>query len=218
MIEKFVLPNGEQVEFIPESHTYIVRGKKLPSITTVLKIVHGDSYSNVNPELLKRSSEYGTKVHKEIQDLVEIRKTGIDIEPFLMKSTQETKNYFNMIEPIYHIDPLMTEIVVVLYDENNEPVAAGRFDLVYKDLTNEKLILSDFKTTSAILTKSVSAQLNIYKKAAEQSGYFKEGEITGLSVIHLSGEQAKLKPIPMFGETFFQKYIEAAKQKGENEG
>lgn len=215
--EEFVLPNGEKVEFFSDTHTYLVRGIEVPSITEVLKRVHGDKYKNVNPELLERSAAYGTKVHKQIQDYIELRKVGIDIEPFLQESTQETKNYFTIIEPIYKIEPLLTEVVVVLYDEDN-PIAAGRFDLVAYHLPNNNIILCDFKTTSSINTKDVSAQLNLYKRASEQSGYFQQGEITELAAIHLSGEQATLKPIPIFGETFLKKYIDAAKQKGEIEG
>lgn len=210
-IENFTLPNGEKVEFIPDTHTYLVRGVKVPSITEVLKRVHGNKYINVDPELLERSANYGTKVHKEIQDYIEIRKTGIDIESFIKESTQETRNYFNIIEPVYKIEPLLTEIVVVLYD-NDEPIAAGRFDLAAHHPSDDNIMLCDFKTTSSLNIKDVSAQLNLYKKAAEQSGYFKPGEITELAAIHLSGEQCKMRPIQIFGETFFEKYILAAKQ------
>ena len=72
--ENFTLPNGENVIFIPDTHTYLVRGIKVPSITELLKRVHGDKYKNVNPELLERSAIYGTKVHKEIQDHIELSK------------------------------------------------------------------------------------------------------------------------------------------------
>jgi len=36
------------VEFLPETHTYIVNGKEVPSVTTLLTKVYGDAYSAVN--------------------------------------------------------------------------------------------------------------------------------------------------------------------------
>lgn len=214
-METFTLPNGEKVEFIPESHTYLIRGKILPSITGLLTRIHGDKYKCVDPEILERSAEYGTKVHKEIQDLIEVRNSGFDIDNFILQSTQETQNYFNVIEPKYGLEPLMTEVVVVLYDRENNPIAAGRFDLVCKDTINKNTMLCDFKTTSTISTSLVSDQLNLYKRAAEQSGYFSPNEIKSLAVIHLSGEQCRLKMLQIFGEKFFDRYIEAAKQTEE---
>ena len=205
--EVVVLPNGETVVFYPSSHSYFVRDKKVPSITELIQNVYGNSYANVNPELLQRSAEYGTKVHKQIQDLIDMRLMGLDISDLLTDKNQETRNYFTYIEPIYKVNPLFTEKIVVLYNDNDEPVAAGRFDLACEVGEDRQKAICDFKTTSAIHTKNVSAQLNLYKKAAEQSGYFTKGEITYLGAIHISGEQYKLKPIQIFGEGFFKKFI-----------
>ena len=212
-MESFVLPNGEKVEFFPETHTYVVRGEKLPSITELLTRVHGDKYGFVDQGLLERSAEYGTKVHQEIQTLIDTRECGIDIVPLLEDSTQETKNYFVFIEQCYEVVPIMTEKVVVLYDREGTPIAAGRFDLACKKGPEQKIALCDFKTTSSLNTKMVSDQLNLYKIAAEQSGYFKPKEISELAAIHLSGSQCKMRTVQIFGEKFYDKYIAAALQK-----
>lgn len=204
-IEITFLPNGDKVDFYPDTHTYLVNGVEVPSITQKIQQVYGDSYSKVNPDLLERSANYGTKVHKEIQGLIELRACGWSIEDSLEGKCQETKNYFNYVEPIYEITPIFTEKVVVLYNEEGIPVAAGRFDLACR-IKNNTVAICDFKTTSTIHTKNVSAQLNLYKKAAEQSGYFPVGTIRYLGAIHLSGAQCKLKPIQIFGEEFLKKF------------
>ena len=200
--ENHLLPNGTEVIFYPDTHTYFVDGKELPSITSLLTKVYGNSYANVNPELLKRSADYGTKVHEELQNLIELRKED-DGAP-LYSEYQEVENYFKFVEPIYKIQPIMTEKVVVLYDDNNKPYAAGRFDLLCN--VDGHLTLADFKTTSTIHRQLVTAQLNLYLKAAKQSGYIDSKDDIKLGVIHLSGITSKFIPITKLGETFIKKF------------
>lgn len=202
-VETRILPNGEEVVFYNDTHTYIVKGVVVPSITTLLKTVYGDTYSAVNPELLKRSADYGTAVHEELDTLINMRMNGFDIAPDLAMH-QETRNYFKMVEPIYKIEPVMTEKIVVLYNDEGQPVAAGRFDLLCK--VNGVLTLSDFKTTSTIHRQLVTAQLNLYLRACKQSGYI-DSEDLNLGVIHLSGESCKYIPLAKLGAGFYQKFI-----------
>lgn len=201
--EKHLLPNGTEVIFYPDTHTYIVEGKILPSITTLLTKVYGDNYAAVNPEMLKRSAEYGTKIHNELQELIEMRKDSPGVP--LYSDYQEVENYFNYVEPIYQIEPILTEKVVVLYDAENNPYAAGRFDLLCK--VKGELSLADFKTTSTIHRQLVTGQLNLYLKAAIQSGYIKEEDNVKLGVIHLSGTTCRYVPVAKLGENFIKKFF-----------
>ncbi len=207
-VEKHLLPNGTTIEFYPADHRYVYNGVVLPSITTLLKTVYGDTYSSVNPELLKRSADYGTQVHSELQSLIDMREDGIDITDLINLPTthQETLNYFKFVEPIYKIKPIMTEKIVVLYNDQKEPVAAGRFDLMAE--VDGELTLVDFKTTSAIHQKLVTAQLNLYAVACVQTGYYSEGEIKKLGVIHLCGSTSRYKPIPILNKTFLKQFTD----------
>lgn len=202
--EEYIIPNGAKVTFYPEHHIYEVNGRQVPSITTLLSDFYGDSYKNVNPSLLKRSADYGTAVHAELQNYIDKRLNHIDINP-IKTDYQEVENYFNFTEPIYKIKPIMTEKVVVLYDTQNSPCAAGRFDLLCT--VGDKLTLADFKTTSSIHRKLVTAQLNLYLKAAKESGYLKEDEDVQLGVIHLSGSTSRFIPIPILGENYCLQFI-----------
>lgn len=202
-VERHLLPNGAEVDYIDETHEYFINGIKYPSITELLKNKFGNQYNNVNPEILKRSSEYGTRVHKEIQSLIEMRDAGI--EPF--SEIQEVCNYFTYVEPIYNIQPISLEKVVVLYDQNNKPFACGRMDMLC--FINNSLGLVDFKTTSSINRKYVTAQLNLYYKAACQSGYIDTDTYDDiqLGVIHLSGTTAKLIPMSKLSDEFYLTFV-----------
>lgn len=200
--ETHILPNGLRVDFYPETHVYKVGDRELPSITTIMKKVYGDTYASVNPEILKRSAEYGTAVHEELERLIEMRKENPGVP--LFSAYQEVNNYFTYVEDIYKIEPISNEKVVVLYDQEGVPQAAGRFDLlcnVQGDLT-----LADFKTTSTIHRQLVTAQLNLYLTAAVQSGYLENNNIK-LGVIHLSGETSKFLPIVRLADNFYLKFI-----------
>lgn len=201
-LANFVLPNGDAVQFEEQSHSYTVNGKSVPSITQIVSEYYGNAYAQVPPEKLKRSANYGTKVHEELSNLIEARLNGS--EQVLAPQTQEAVNYFKLVEPIYNIKPIKTEQVVVLYDENKNPVAAGRFDLLC-DIDGD-VYLADFKTTSVIHRKEVTAQLNLYALAAYQSGYVPNDDLR-LGVIHLSGSTSKFIPIPRLGQSFYFNFI-----------
>ena len=85
-------------------------------------------------------------------------------------------------------------------------MSCGRFDLFCKVSGQETLV--DFKTTSSVHRQLVTAQLNLYLKAARQSGYFDTKRSIDLGVIHLSGEEAKFVPIVRLGDSYCQKFIE----------
>ena len=201
-IEHHLLPNGVTVDYIDETHQYFVAGVEKPSITTLIRNVYGDHYSGTNPEVLERAAKYGTLIHNELKNLIELRQINEDIP--LVSEYQEVQNYFTYIEPIYNIKPIFNEKVVALYDENNNIVACGRVDMYC--LQNEEETLIDFKTTTTIAKQYVTAQLNLYRIALRQSGYIKDDNIK-LGVIHLSGETAKFIPIIKLNNKFYLTFI-----------
>lgn len=201
--ETHILPNGTEVVFRPGPHSYEVGGVELPSVTKIIERFYGNSYESVNPALLKKSADYGTAVHEELQRLIEMRKEAPDFPVF--SEFPEVMNYFKLVEPIYGVKPLMTEKVVVLYDAAGAPYAAGRFDLLCE--VNGTQTLADFKTTSTIHRRLVTAQLNLYLKAAIQSGYPIDAAGAKLGVIHLKGDTAAFKPMARMGDGFCAQFI-----------
>ena len=203
--EMHVLPNGERVFYIDKTHSYFVNGVELPSITTILASVYGDIYSSVNKTLLAKSAEYGTSVHSELRCHIDKRIESPEYTPVGFEHN-EVRNYFEIVEPIWQIRPIMTERVVVLYSQDGAPVAAGRFDLLCD--VGDQLTLADFKTTSVIHRKQVTAQLNLYLMAAIQSDYLPPERSVALGVIHLHGPTSKFVPIQRLSSDFYLKFLD----------
>lgn len=202
--ETHVLPNGEHVFYVDEAHSYFVNGVELPSITTLISKAYGDVYSSVNPGVLAAAAEYGTAVHNELQLHIDRRLASDEYIPGDF-AYQETKNYFDLVEPIWKISPIMTERVVVLYNQDGVPSAAGRFDLLCN--VGSVMNLVDFKTTSVIHKKQVTAQLNLYLTAATQSGYLLPGNDVQLGVVHLHGTTSKYVPIQRLSDNFYLQFL-----------
>lgn len=53
-----------ELDFNEETHTYILNGKTLPSVT---KLLDDGTYTNVNPMILQRSCDRGHEIHKELE-------------------------------------------------------------------------------------------------------------------------------------------------------
>lgn len=201
--EHFTLPNGVEVVFTPEDHKYYVNGREVPSITTLLQQRYGNKYAMVRPEILEAAARYGTNVHAEIEAFINKRKEDPKAE--LVSEYDEVKNYFNFVEPIYKIEPILTEKVVVLYGPDGEVAAAGRFDLFCT--VDGKKTLVDFKTTSTINRQSVSAQLNLYLAGMLQSGYVDDISDINLGVVHLSGMKSTYTPLTKFADNFYLTFV-----------
>ena len=202
-IEQFILPNGVEVIFTPEDHKYYVDGKEVPSVTNLIQDHYGNKYGAVRPEILQAAAKYGTNVHNEIELLINLRKACPDAP--LVSDYPEVNNYFNFVEPIYGIEPIMTEKIIVLYGPDGRVAAAGRFDMLCK--VKGRTTLVDFKTTSTINRQSVSAQLNLYLTGLLQSGYVDSIDDIDLGVIHLSGEKSTYNPIKKFASNFYLTFI-----------
>ncbi len=170
------------VEYIDETHTYLVDGIILPSITQILKIKFGNKYNNVSQEVLQRASELGTATHKAIEDYC---KLGIEAD------CKELRN-FKFLQKQFNFEVIDNEVPIILFYEN-EPVACGRLDLVLGD-EEIGLMLGDIKRTSVLDKEYLAYQLNLYKIGYEQC-YQKE--IKALKGLHLREDVRKYVDIPI---------------------
>ena len=51
------------IEFIPETHQYIVDGKEVPSVTTILNYMSDVEYGKIPQATLDQAARRGTLVH-----------------------------------------------------------------------------------------------------------------------------------------------------------
>lgn len=169
------------IEYIDETHTYLVDGIILPSITQILKVKFGNKYDGISKETLNRASIKGTEVHEAIETLC---KTGE------VKDIKEVKN-FMFLQKQYKFEVLDNEAPVILF-KDNKPIACGRLDLVLS--IDNKIGLADIKRTSTLDKEYLAYQLNLYRIAYEQC-YDKKIEF--LKGVHLREDIRKFVNIPI---------------------
>lgn len=172
---------GHDLEFINETHTYLVDGIITPSITQCLKMRFKNKYAGIDTQTLKRASNLGTETHEAIERWC---KEGTESD------LPELRN-FKFLKKQYKFKVLENEIPVIL-SVDDEPILAGRLDLVLD--IDGKTCLADIKRTSALDKEYLACQLNLYRFAYQQSYGV---EIEGLKGIHLRDEVRKFVDIPI---------------------
>ena len=173
--------NGYALEYIEESHTYLVDGIIVPSITQAMKVKFGKKYEGIDNATLQNAANKGTEMHEAIQRYCE---NGEESE------LKEVRN-FKFLQKQYKFDVLKNEQPVILFD-GNEPILAGRLDMVIK--MKDQIGLADLKRTSTLDKEYLAYQLNLYRIAYQQC-YGEEIEI--LRGIHLREDTRKFVTIPI---------------------
>ena len=172
---------GHTLEYIDETHTYLVDGVIKPSITQILKVKFGNKYDSVDKDVLQRASELGTATHKAIEDYC---KKGI------VTDLKELKNFI-FLKNTFKFEVLDNEIPIILFVEN-EPVACGRLDLVLFD--KDVFCLGDIKRTYTLDKEYLAYQLNLYRIGFQQCYGIK---IKGLKGLHLREDVRKYIELPI---------------------
>lgn len=132
----------KMIEFREDTHEYYAYGKKLISVTQLMR-KHGlaPSYDGVPSEVLRAKAERGTMVHKEIEDYIKNGEVGF------------TTELYNFIEYINDNDLRVYASEEIVYND----VVAGTVDLIFEDGT-----IADIKTTATLHKEAISWQLFIY--------------------------------------------------------
>ena len=182
---------GHVLEYFDDTHTYLVDGIIVPSITQILKIKFKNKYSGVDQKVLNRASERGTEIHEAIEKLC---KTGE------AEDLKEVKNFI-FLQKQYKFNTIDNEVPIILFREET-PVGAGRLDLVLEE--NNELGLGDIKRTSVLDKEYLAYQLNLYRIGYQQC-YDKE--IKFLKGLHLREDIRKYINIPI-NEKLAQKLVE----------
>ena len=173
--------NNFILEYFDDTHTYLVNGIIVPSITQIMKVKFKNKYDGVNKDVLNKASEKGTQIHNAIERLC---KTG-EVE-----GLKEVKN-FMFLQKQYNFNVIENEVPVILF-KDEIPICAGRLDLVLEE--NKKLGLGDIKRTSILDKEYLAYQLNLYRIAYQQC-YSKEIEF--LKGLHLREDVRKYVSIPI---------------------
>lgn len=172
---------GHELEFYDDTHTYLVDGLVVPSITQILSKKFGKKYNGVSAEVLKARASEGTEVHSAVERYC---KTGEVID------LPEVRNFI-FLKKAFGFEVLNNEVPVILF-QNFEPIAAGRLDMVIKN--KDGIGIADIKRTSALDRDYLFYQLNLYRIAYEQCY---DTQIDFLVGLHLKENKRKYAPIPV---------------------
>lgn len=152
------------VIFCGFDHTYYLEDKQLKGVTSLLRERGvAPDYSNIDEATLNKAAEYGTMVHRAIQNLCE---TGEDSD--LAEVTAFKSFNLNVAANEYLVSDLDT--------------VASSIDMVLEDCS-----LVDIKTTSVVHTDSVRWQLSIYKYLFEMQN--PTLKVPHIYVLHLPKKQ-----------------------------
>lgn len=173
---------GHQLEFIEDDHIYLVDGVMVPSVTKIVRDALGEKYANVPRAVLNRAADLGTQLHAEIEEYCRTGRAG----------TMPDFQGFVFLQRYYNFEVVENEVPLILF-AGDRPIAAGRCDLVLRE--NGILGGGDIKRTASLDRHYLSCQLNLYRRAYEQSYGKRWGFLRGIW-IHGS-EKRKYVEIPI---------------------
>ena len=178
--------NGKILEYDDNSHTYIVEGVIVPSVTQLLGIKFGHKYDDISAETLDKAAERGTMIHKAIEEFCH----GSD-------SDLEEVSDFEFLMKHYKFNVVENELPIIL--EFDGKTFAGRLDLILQKENEIGMAVADIKTTSTLDKEYLGHQLNLYRLGVIQSYGF---NITSLYGIHLRQGKRKIVDIPIKEESW----------------
>lgn len=151
---------GHVLEYLDDTHTYIVDGEIVPSITQIVQDVlqSNSRYQLVNQAILEEAKNKGTEVHKAIEDWCKSGKES---------NLPEVHNFDFLRRKAYNFTVVDNEVPVILFNSQKHPVGAGRLDMVIE--MNGQLGGVDIKRTSSLNREYVTLQLNLYRIAYRQT-------------------------------------------------
>lgn len=151
---------GHEIVFDDTTHTYLVDGEQVPSVTTIIKEILPSMYENVPKRVLEKASKFGTRLHKA---------TEIDSDDGLDYYEKLAFKEYNRVLDKEDIVPLEQE-VFICYENPNYPnnslpkiLWVGQTDMIA--MINGKRCLVDKKFTSKYHKEYLEWQLSMYELA-----------------------------------------------------
>lgn len=171
---------GHTLEFSEISHTYLLDGIIVPSVTQVLGRNFPGEYAQVSESVLAKAAERGTAIHKSIENYCKGEDDG----------TEAVWN-FKRLQKRHKLKPIYNEIPVTI-----DARIAGRLDMVAE--IDGATAVADIKTTATLNKEKLTYQLNLYKIGVEQCYDIAIQKLYG---IHLRDGKAKLVEVPVLEGT-----------------
>lgn len=151
---------NHEIEFFPEEHKYLVDGKEVPSVTTVLNYMSDVEYRTIPQNVLDQAARRGTLVH-EYTELLDYDALPDEIEYEVQGYIKAYADFLRDYKP----DWLLIEAPV--YSEEGYVGTVDRCGII-----DGKGCVLDIKTVSSptkMQKFTVSAQTQAYEIAVEET-------------------------------------------------
>lgn len=188
------------VEYLEDTHIYLVDGVITPSITQLLK-KHFPVAESIPQSILENARKRGNRVHKEIEDYEHLES--------IKEPSTELKNYVELKDK-HKFEVIDVEKIVVLH-KDGKVVACGRLDQLIE--IDGELAINDIKSTYKLNYEYLYHQTNLYRIAHNQTY---GTDIKKCYATHLKGSTAKFKSIPSDDEIvtkIIDEYLESHKEE-----
>lgn len=173
---EFIRANKNEIEFIENSHTYLVDGMILPSVTQIMKPLSKDHYQNIPKSVMEVAGKRGQMVHLAVEMW----------EGFNTPPPDEIKDYllqYKIAKKLHKFEVIGSELLLT----NGE--YCGTIDML--GLLDGDLILVDLKATASIHYHLLEVQMAGYMNLLKYLGY----EIKKCYVLHLTKKKQKFDEI-----------------------
>jgi hypothetical protein len=155
--------------FDETTHTYLVDGKEVPSVTEILQPLHR-AYANVNPSVLEYARNRGTAVHEALEQID--LDGNPDISPEILPYIRAYEEWCSIYKPTW------IGVEQIVYNSRDEYI--GTLDRIgYFNGDNEVLNIVDLKTSQPTKDALVSVCLQTYAYDMAyrvQNNYWKNGD------------------------------------------
>lgn len=165
--------NQNEIKFIESTHEYYVGGRRLPSVSEIMKPLSEQTYLNINPRVLANAAKRGTAVHLAVEMFEELGVDSTDAEV-----RQIVQNY-KVAKRLKKFNPIYQEIRLT----NGE--YCGTLDMIAE--MDGKIVIIDLKNTAKINHDLLAVQLQAYRELCEFNGI----EIQGLYCLQLKKDGYK---------------------------
>lgn len=148
------------IEFLQDTHTYLVNGMLVSSVTQILELIFPNKYKNVNKKILNKKAEFGSAGHSIIEhlDVENLEKAKEEILNIQNKDLQICiREYLRLVNK-FEIVPIEQEQIV-----SYKNLYAGTLDMTGYVLGKHSLL--DIKFTAELDKEYLSWQLGMYALA-----------------------------------------------------
>lgn len=144
-----------RIDFDEAEHAYTLDGRRLPSVTQIMKPMSLIAYDGISSGTLDTAADRGTRAHEQISNIIMygVRETDEDTEPYIRAFERFREDY----------NPAFVASEYRCYHKTMDYAGTADILAVVDGDRSDGIDLIDLKCTSAYHSAMLAAQLGAYK-------------------------------------------------------